>query len=162
KELFHAGVERGSARLVAVTGPAGIGKTRLRWEFDKYADGLATDHLWHSGRCLSFGDGVAYWALAEMVRQRFGIPQDAGLDDDAMRQLLEGVAEGLPATARSAIVARAEGIPLYAIETLRALADRGGLTQSAGGTWVVTGDVEDVDVPASLSSLLAARLDVLT
>jgi len=84
------------------------------------------------------------------------------LDDDAMRQLLEGVAEGLPATARSAIVARAEGIPLYAIETLRALADRGVLTQSAGGTWVVTGDVEDVDVPASLSSLLAARLDVLT
>jgi class 3 adenylate cyclase len=32
KELFHAGVDRRVARLVAVTGPAGVGKTRLRWE----------------------------------------------------------------------------------------------------------------------------------
>lgn len=77
KDLFHAGVDRRVARLVEVTGPAGVGKTRLRWEFDKYVDGLASDHLWHYGRCLSYGDGVAYWALAEMVRQRFGIPQDA-------------------------------------------------------------------------------------
>ena len=33
--------------------------------------------LWHLGRCLSYGDGVAYWALAEMVRQRLRIPEDA-------------------------------------------------------------------------------------
>ena len=70
KELFHGALERRSARLVTVYGAAGVGKTRLRWEFDKYADGLAETVLWHSGRCLSYGDGVAYWALAEMVRQR--------------------------------------------------------------------------------------------
>ena len=37
--------------------------------------------LWHSGRCLSYGDGVAYWALAEMVRQRLGIAEDAPAEE---------------------------------------------------------------------------------
>ena len=54
-------------------GPAGVGKSRLAWEFYKYVDGLAVDIHWHRGKCLSYGDGVAYWALAQMVRQRFGI-----------------------------------------------------------------------------------------
>ena len=31
---------------------------------------------WHRGRCLSYGDGVAFWALAEIVRQRLGIAEE--------------------------------------------------------------------------------------
>ena len=31
---------------------------------------------WHRGRCLSYGEGVAFWALAEMVRQRLGIAEE--------------------------------------------------------------------------------------
>jgi class 3 adenylate cyclase len=73
KELFHGVLERRSARLVAVSAEAGVGKSRLRREFSNYTDGLAEQVLWHSGRALSYGDGVAYWALAEMVRQRLGI-----------------------------------------------------------------------------------------
>ncbi len=90
KELFHAGVERNAIRLVAVSGPAGTGKTRLRWEFFKYIDGLADYVLWHSGRCLSYGEGVAYWALAEMVRQRLGIPEEA-LPDEVEAKLDAGL-----------------------------------------------------------------------
>src|SRR5439155_26941870 len=75
-ELFHACVEDRRARLVAISGHPGTGKSRLLWEFEKYVDGLAAHVLWHSGRCLAYGDGVAFWALAEMVRQRFGIAQD--------------------------------------------------------------------------------------
>ncbi len=48
----------------------GIGKSRLAWEFEKYIDGLVEDVWWHRGRCLAYGEGVAYWALAEMVRMR--------------------------------------------------------------------------------------------
>ena len=76
KELFHSAAEEGKAQLVTITGIAGIGKSRLSWEFEKYIDGLADDHFWHRGRCLSYGDGVAYYALAEMVRMRCDIAED--------------------------------------------------------------------------------------
>ena len=65
-----------AARLVVVSGPAGVGKSRLGWEFEKYIDGIADTVLWHRGRCLSYGEGVAFWALAEIVRQRFGIAEE--------------------------------------------------------------------------------------
>jgi class 3 adenylate cyclase/predicted ATPase len=80
KELFHASADESRAQLALVTGIAGIGKSRLAWEFEKYIDGLATDCFWHRGRCLSYGEGVAYWALAEMVRMRCGIFEDESAD----------------------------------------------------------------------------------
>ncbi len=283
KELFHGVLERRSARLVAVSGTAGVGKTRLRSEFDRYADGLADLVLWHSGRCLSYGEGVAYWALSEMVRQRLGIaaessPQETAaklasglerwvpdgrdrdflaprlgallgvaepglgraelfagwrmfierlaehapvvlvfedlqwaddglldfiehvldwsaespifiltlarpdfaagregwpgarrgatlldlepLNDEVMGELLDGLVDSLPAPARQQIIGRAEGVPLFAVETIRALAGRGVLGDREGRLALV-GDLGDLDVPASLGSLLAARLDAL-
>jgi class 3 adenylate cyclase/tetratricopeptide (TPR) repeat protein len=80
KELFHATVEGSRARLVLISGAAGVGKSRLGWEFEKYIDGLAATVLWHRGRCLSYGEGVAFWALAEMVRQRFDIAEEEQAD----------------------------------------------------------------------------------
>jgi hypothetical protein len=32
---------------------------------------LAEITYWHGGRCVHYGEGVAFWTLAEMVRQRF-------------------------------------------------------------------------------------------
>ncbi len=68
RELFHATVERSLPRLVLLSGPAGVGKSRLGWEFRKYIDGLKHVVWWHQGRCLSYGDGVVFWALAQVVR----------------------------------------------------------------------------------------------
>jgi class 3 adenylate cyclase/predicted ATPase len=80
RELFHAAAERRVPRLVLVSGPAGTGKSRLGWELRKYIDGLAAEAWWHRGRCLSYGEGVAFWALAEMVRQRLGIAEEDSAD----------------------------------------------------------------------------------
>ncbi|MGZ4132610.1 MAG: ATP-binding protein, partial [Actinomycetota bacterium] len=76
KDLFHATADGGVAHLVSVSGVGGIGKTRLAWEFEKYLDGLVETVYWHRGRCIPYGDGVAYWALAEMVRSRLGAAEE--------------------------------------------------------------------------------------
>ena len=286
KELFHACADRQSARLVSVIGAAGVGKSRLGWEFEKYVDGLASFVSWHRGRCLSYGDGVAFWALAEMVRQRLEIAEedastiaraklDAGLDRyvpeatdrvyvrprlarllgladepgepfgreelfagwrlfferladidpvvmliedmhygdaglfdfiehlldwahgvpifvltfarpeveerrpgwgsarpnatsltlepldaSAMQTMLDDLVRGMPDDAKVAIAAQAEGIPLYAVETVRMLMDR-DVVQPIDGVYRLVGDIGELSVPDSLQSLLAARLDAL-
>jgi tetratricopeptide (TPR) repeat protein len=286
KEMFHGCADRRTPRLVSVTGPAGVGKSRLGWEFEKYVDGLVTSVVWHRGRCLSYGDGVSFWALAEMVRQRFGIaeedpsaiaadklvtqlPQlladpaereyvaprlagllgldsassdrfareelfagwrlfferladaepvvmlfedlhyaDAGLLDfldhlldwardapifiltlarpeiedrrpgwgagrrsatalaleplepTAMTAMLDGLVPGMPTAARDSVAMQAQGMPLYAIETIRMLVDREAV-QPIDGVYRLVGDLGELTVPDTLQSLLAARLDAL-
>ena len=76
KDLLHATAEDRKSHLVSVTGVAGIGKSRLSWELFKYIDGLVDTVWWHRGRCIPYGEGVTYWALAEMVRMRARIAED--------------------------------------------------------------------------------------
>jgi class 3 adenylate cyclase/tetratricopeptide (TPR) repeat protein len=95
KELFHVSADERKAHLVSVAGVAGVGKTRLSWEFEKYIDGLADDVWWHRGRCLAYGEGVAYWALAEMVRSRAGIVEAEELEG-AVAKLRAAVARMVP------------------------------------------------------------------
>jgi class 3 adenylate cyclase/tetratricopeptide (TPR) repeat protein len=73
KDLIDTAAVERRPRLVSITGPAGIGKSRLAWEFEKYADGLVQTTYWHRGRSPSYGDGIAFWALGEMVRRRAGL-----------------------------------------------------------------------------------------
>ena len=68
---------------------------------------------------------------------------------------------GSPSTRARASPEQAEGIPLFAVETVRALVDRSVLVPGPDGRLTLEGDLGQLDVPASLSSLLAARLDAL-
>jgi len=282
KDLFHASAEDRSAHLVSITGLAGTGKSRLLWEFFKYVDGLADQILWHAGRCVAYGEGVSYHALADMVRMRaqindsddaatarsklreavgsvpaspeerawieVALAQLLGLEDHgtserqdlfaawrlflerlaetepvvlvfedmqwadasllefveylltwsrshaifvvalarpdlaerhpgwgaghpsstslaldplapgAMQELLAGLVPGLPDGLRTRILTRAEGVPLYAVETVRMLLDRGLLSLS-GDAYLPTEPIATLAIPETLHALVAARLD---
>ncbi len=83
------------------------------------------------------------------------------LSEAAMRELLEGLVPGLPERLHEQILARAEGVPLYAVETVRMLLDRGLLAQE-GPVYQPTGEIETLEVPETLHALIAARLDGLS
>jgi class 3 adenylate cyclase/tetratricopeptide (TPR) repeat protein len=282
KDLFHATERERRARLVSVIGPAGIGKTRLAWELEKYLDGVLGTVLWHAGRSPAYGDGITFWALGEMVRTRARLAEsddeattreriaatvaeyvpdptdrrwvepalltllgleigigseqlfgawrmfferlaatnpvvmifedlhfaDAGLLDfidhllewsrafpiyivtlarpellekrpdwgagkrnftslyleplsePAIRELLAGLVPGLPEPTIRAVVARADGIPLYAVEIVRMLLAEGRVREE-GGRYVPTGDITTFSIPETLTALIASRLDAL-
>jgi class 3 adenylate cyclase/tetratricopeptide (TPR) repeat protein len=284
KELLHDSADNGRVHLVSVQGVGGIGKSRLVWELNKYIDGLVDDIWWHQGRCLAYGEGVAFWALAEMVRSRAGILEDEDsssalpklfasvdkhvgdeaerrfvaprlahllgleeggsgdqenlfaacrifferiaeqgpsvmvfedihwadsalldfieylvewsrdrpifvvtlarpelaerrpawgggtrnftsiflepLPEDQMAFLLSDPIPGLPDELRTRILERAEGIPFYAVETVRMLIDRGILVRD-NGAYRLEGSADTLEVPETLQALIAARLDGL-
>ena len=282
KELLHATAREQRVRLVSVTGLAGIGKSRLAWEFRKYVDGLSADVYWQQGRSPSYGEGITFWALGEMVRMRASITEgeepsqaraklaasvaefvaepeerrwveqalahllgltdapggdreelfsawrtfferiaergpavlvfedlqwaDPGLIDfiesivewsrtralfvltlsrpellqrrptwgagqrsftalhleplppEAMGALLRGFVTGLPETVVEQVLQRAEGVPLYAVETIRMLVDRGQLAEREG-VLTVSGTLGALEIPDTLLALIASRLD---
>ena len=57
-------VDGSTVRVALVTAPPGVGKSRLAAEFTRRAKGITT----LSGRCLSYGDGITYWPLREVLR----------------------------------------------------------------------------------------------
>ena len=92
RQAFERVVEESRCRLFAVLGPAGIGKSRLATELLSWVDGRAVTSV---GRCLSYGEGITFWPLAEALRG-LGEPslRDALSDNDqrdTVLELLDGV-----------------------------------------------------------------------
>jgi class 3 adenylate cyclase/tetratricopeptide (TPR) repeat protein len=62
-----------TVQLVTLIGVAGIGKSRLVWELQQTLERASEPIRWHRGRSLPYGEGVAYWALEEIVKNAAGI-----------------------------------------------------------------------------------------
>jgi len=66
--------EAKATELVTIIGEPGIGKTRVVRELGLVlATELGNDISWWHGRSIPYGDGVAFWALAQVVKTQAGI-----------------------------------------------------------------------------------------
>jgi class 3 adenylate cyclase/tetratricopeptide (TPR) repeat protein len=89
--LARAREER-APQLVTLVGVPGIGKSRLVYELQRFADAdPEVFYTWRQGRSLPYGDGLTYWALAEMAKAHAGI-LDTDPPEAAERKLAEAVA----------------------------------------------------------------------
>jgi DNA-binding SARP family transcriptional activator len=67
-------------RLVTLLGPPGIGKTRLVAELGRTLDADSDLVTWRQGRSPPYGEGITYWALAEIVKAEAGILENDTAD----------------------------------------------------------------------------------
>jgi len=75
KETVRRAVDDGRPHLVTVIGSAGVGKSRLTWELEKYLDGLPDTYHWRKGRCLAYS-GPSFGPIADVIKV------DARISDD--------------------------------------------------------------------------------
>jgi hypothetical protein len=92
QQAYRQVAASGRPHLVTVVGDAGVGKTRLVREFWGWLAGHPEQPLLRSGRCLSYGHGITYWPLGEVLKEQLGI-----LESDPAEVVVERVAgrEGL-------------------------------------------------------------------
>jgi class 3 adenylate cyclase/tetratricopeptide (TPR) repeat protein len=92
--LARAKAER-SPQLVTLVGVPGIGKSRLVWELFRHIEGESELVTWRQGRSLPYGEGVAFWALGEIVKAQAGI-LETDTEDEATEKLVRTVRELVP------------------------------------------------------------------
>jgi len=83
------------------------------------------------------------------------------LSASSMSELLNGFVHGLPSEVSERVLQRAEGVPLYAVETIRMLVDRGVIVQ-VDDRYEVQAELGTLEIPETLHALIASRLDSLT
>src|SRR5215475_771439 len=85
-------------QLVTLVGVPGIGKSRLLYELSRIADAEPQLISWRQGRSLPYGEGVSFWALAEMVKAQAGI-LESDTSDEAEAKLAAMTADLVSGTA---------------------------------------------------------------
>ena len=83
--------------LFTVIGPPGIGKTRLALQFERALSGVAKVL---TGRCLSYGEGITYWPIREVLDQAFEGDPIGGIErllsgDEHVGAVVETIAAAL-------------------------------------------------------------------
>src|SRR5919109_1702914 len=85
-------------RRGSILGDPGVGKTRLVRELWQRLPEQSPEPLRRSGRCLSYGTGIAYWAMGGVLKEHLGLlesdPPELALDRLGTREIL-GLTLGL-------------------------------------------------------------------
>ena len=68
QNAFATVVDGRSCHLFTILGAAGVGKSRLAEEFLRTLDGATVVR----GRCLSYGEGITYWPVTEVLKRLLG------------------------------------------------------------------------------------------
>ena len=92
---FERSATQRSCQLVTVVGEPGVGKTRLCTELFRYVEQRPGLVRWRQGRCLPYGEGIAFWALAEIVKAECGI-LDSDSPAEALTKLDQAITEREP------------------------------------------------------------------
>ena len=71
--LLDRAIRDRTVQLVTVVGEPGVGKSRQVAELLADVDRRPELIRWRQGRCLPYGDGIAFWALGEIVKAHAGI-----------------------------------------------------------------------------------------
>ncbi len=71
--LLDRAIRDRTVQLVTVVGEPGVGKSRQVAELLADVDRRAELVRWRQGRCLPYGDGIAFWALGEIVKAHAGV-----------------------------------------------------------------------------------------
>ena len=94
-----------SPQLITLVGVPGIGKSRLVHELFVAVDERPELIFWRQGRCLPYGDGVAFWALGEILKSHAGILEGEP-GERAEAKLRSAVEDVVPEAAEAAWVTR--------------------------------------------------------
>jgi class 3 adenylate cyclase/tetratricopeptide (TPR) repeat protein len=78
---FERSAQQRSCQLVTIVGEPGVGKSRLATELFQHIDELPDLVTWRQGRCLPYGEGIAFWALGEIVKAECGILESDSPDE---------------------------------------------------------------------------------
>jgi class 3 adenylate cyclase/tetratricopeptide (TPR) repeat protein len=91
REAFGRVVSDRSCQLFTLLGTAGVGKSRLVEEFLGSLDGARVVR----GRCLSYGEGITYYPVVEVLLQLFGADPDTAIGELAADEVAAGALRAL-------------------------------------------------------------------
>jgi class 3 adenylate cyclase/tetratricopeptide (TPR) repeat protein len=97
-----------SPQLITLVGVPGIGKSRLVRELFAAVDERPELIYWRQGRCLPYGEGVAFWALGEILKAHAGIMEGES-EEQAAAKLQAVVDEAVPDSEEAVWVVRELG-----------------------------------------------------
>ncbi len=81
-------VKRGSGKVFSIVGEAGVGKSRLLYEFRKAVSNEYVTFL--EGKCLSYGRGAAYHPIIDILKSNFDLGEEDG-DQEVRQKVTNGL-----------------------------------------------------------------------